>query len=279
MSHVERDSRLTRETQALASRIRESCLLVAHRSGGAHIASCLSCADILAVLYGAVLRVNASDPLMPGRDRFVMSKGHAAMALYAVLAEQGFFPASELASYGEPGNRLCGHVHAAVPGVEASTGSLGHGLNIACGMALAGKADRAKWRVYALLSDGECQEGSVWEAAMFAAHHRLGNLTTIIDRNGFQACGTTESVMALEPLEAKWKAFGWDVRGVDGHDHRQLREAIEARSSQPLVIIALTTKGRGVPFMENGVDWHYRAPDQDELTRALKAVHDATRCH
>ena len=261
------------DSKELARRIRRHALAMAHRAKTAHIGSCLSVADILAVLYSDVLSVRPEQPEWEERDRLILSKGHAAMALYATLAERGFFPVAELEEYGHPESRLCGHVHADVPGVEVSTGSLGHGLSIGCGMALAAKADKSHSRVFVVLSDGECQEGSIWEAAMFACHRELGNLTAVIDRNRIQACGRTEDVMRLEPLAMKWAAFGWEVEDVGGHDHAALRDALRPQApNRPRAIIARTVKGRGVSFMEDTIEWHYRHPDDAELKTALREL-------
>jgi transketolase len=205
----------------LACRIRELSLRMVSLARAPHIGSCLSCADLLAVLYTDVLRVDPERPAGPARDRFVMSKGHAAAALYACLAARGFFPETWLDDYAADGSPLAGHAHhAGVPGVEFSTGSLGHGLSLATGMAL---ALRGKARSVALLSDGELDEGSVWEAALFASHHGLSNLVAIIDANGLQSFGTVDEVIGLEPLAEKWRAFGWETRDIDGHDHDAIR--------------------------------------------------------
>jgi transketolase len=261
-----------RATQRLARAVRAHVLKMTHDSRASHVGSCLSIADILAVLYGDVLRVDPAQPARPERDRFVLSKGHAAAALYAVLAERGFFPKEWLDDYCADGSRLAGHViHHGVPGVEVSTGSLGHGLNVATGMALAAKRSGASYRVYALLSDGECDEGSTWEAALFAPHHHLDNLTAIIDANGIQSFGSVSEVLELEPFADKWRAFGWHVVELDGHDHAALAAAFERRAAngKPTVVLARTVKGKGVSFMENQLLWHYRSPDAAELARAL----------
>jgi transketolase len=202
-----------------------------------------------------------------------LSKGHGAAALYATLAERGFFPVDWLETYGADGTRLAGHIsHYGVPGVEVSTGSLGHGLSLACGMALAGKHDRGPFRVFALLSDGECDEGSTWEAILFAPHHRLDNLVAVVDYNKIQSFGSVREVLALEPFAAKWRAFGWSVREIDGHDLRQIQAALSSipfEPNKPSVLIGHTVKGKGISFMENQLDWHYKSPDADQLDRAL----------
>jgi transketolase len=239
-----------------------------------HVASALSVADILAVLYAGVLNIDPSNPTMPDRDRLILSKGHAGAAVYAVLAEVGFFPVAELMTHYTDGSKLSGHVsHLGVPGVELSTGSLGHGLSVGAGMALQSKRRGGMFRTYVVLSDGECDEGSVWEAAMFAGHHRLEHLVAVIDYNKLQSLTTTTATLDLEPFADKWRAFGWSVDEVDGHDHselgRVLSPVVPVRDRRPRCVIAHTTKGRGVSFMENEVLWHYRPPDADDLLRAL----------
>jgi transketolase len=259
----------------LARAIRVLVLETIHRAQSAHIGSALSVADILAVLYGRVLRIDPHRPISSDRDRFIMSKGHACVALYAALAERGFFPIELLDTFYQDGTTLAGHVTSGISGVEVSTGSLGHGLSIACGMALAGRRDGAGYRVYALLSDGECDEGSTWEAALFAPHHRLGNLTTIVDYNKIQSLGPVSEVLNLEPLAAKWRAFGWETREIDGHDLIAIEGALcepAADSDRPICVVAHTVKGKGVSFMENRLEWHYRSPKSDELARALVEV-------
>jgi len=230
-------------------------------------------ADLLAVLYQRVLRVDPDRPDWSDRDRFVLSKGHGAAAVYATLAARGFFPKDWLDHYCEDGARLAGHItHHGVPGVEFSTGSLGHGLSLGCGVALAGRADRRDYRTFVLLSDGECDEGSTWEAALFAGHHRLSNLAAIIDRNRLQGFGAVRDVLDIEPLAEKWRAFGWAVREVDGHDHDQIHEVLSAVPFQPhtpSLAIAHTVKGKGVGFMEDELAWHYQSPDDEQLATAL----------
>jgi transketolase len=241
-----------------------------------HVGSSLSAADILAVLYGEVLRLDPRDPGFPDRDRFIMSKGHAGASVYAALAERGFFAPERLAEHYQNGSIFSGHVsHAGVPGVELSTGSLGHGLSVGAGMAWRAQATDASWRSFVLLSDGECDEGSTWEAVLFAAHHRLSNLVAVVDYNKLQSLTTTQATLALEPFADKWRAFGWDVVEVDGHDHRSLAEAVDVTAISgglPRCVIAHTVKGKGVSFMENEVLWHYRPPSSEELARALAEV-------
>ena len=233
-------------------------------------------ADLLAVLYGRVLRVRPQEPEWPGRDRFILSKGHGCAGLYAALAECGFFPLAWLEDFCADGSRLTGHAsHVGVPGVEVSTGSLGHGLPIACGMALAFRREKVPVRVFALLSDGECDEGSVWEAALFAGHHGLDNLTIVVDYNKIQSLGRVDEILRLEPLAAKWRAFGWAAREIDGHDVAaidQVLGAVPAEAGRPSCVIANTVKGRGVSFMENRLLWHYRSPDPEELQLALAEI-------
>jgi transketolase len=233
-------------------------------------------ADLLAVLYGRVLRVRPQQADWPGRDRFILSKGHGCAGLYATLAECGFFPLAWLDDFCADGSRLTGHVsHVGVPGVEVSTGSLGHGLPIACGMALAFRREKVPWRVFALLSDGECDEGAVWEAALFAAHHELDNLTAIVDYNKIQSLGRVEEVLRLEPLAAKWQAFGWATREIDGHDLAEIDEVLAVvplATHRPTCVIAHTVKGKGVCFMEYRLLWHYRPPDSEELRLALAEI-------
>jgi transketolase len=257
----------------LAKRIRLKTLHMINAARSSHLGSAFSMADLLAVLYTKVLRIDPIRPEWPERDRFVLSKGHACAALYAVLAEKGFFPLAWLDDFYRDGSRLAGHVtHMGVPGVEVSTGALGHGLAIACGMALAAKRDAASYRVFALLSDGECDEGSTWEAALFAPHHRLENLIAIVDYNNIQSLGTVKEVLDLEPLVAKWEAFGWGVREIDGHNIAQIESALSSipvHVGSPTCIIAHTVKGKGVSFMENKLLWHYRAPNEEEMHRAL----------
>jgi transketolase len=256
----------------LAQRIRLDSLQMTHQSRASHIGSCFSIAELLAVLYGAVLRYRAVEPDWPQRDRLIVSKGHAAAAVYAVLAAVGFFPHERLAAFYRNGGGLPGHVTRGVAGVEVSTGSLGHGLPIALGMALAAQRDGAPQRVFCLISDGECDEGTTWEAALFAAHHRLANLTVLLDYNQIQSLGRVSEVLELEPLTDKWRSFGWAVRSVDGHDVSALRETLQQlplEPERPSVIIARTVKGQGVSFMQDRLLWHYRSAQGDEYAAAL----------
>lgn len=259
-------------SEQLALRIRRHCLDMVHRSHASHIAAAYSVADIIAVLYTDVLHVDPQVPDWPDRDRLVMSKGHAGIAVYAALAERGFFPVEELQRYYTDGGVLSGHVsHKGVPGVEFSTGSLGHGIAVACGMALAGQSAARPYRVYAIVGDGECNEGAVWETALTAAQYRLDNFTVIVDRNGMQAMGDCEKLMRMEPFADKWRSFGWQVLDVaDGNDHAQLKAAFAAPGDgRPRCIIARTVKGKGVSFMENQLLWHYRDPQGEFYDRAV----------
>ncbi len=252
-----------------------------YRAGVGHPGGDFSSADILSVLYFGALRVDPSDPRSPGRDRFIMSKGHCSGALYAALAAAGFFPVEELDTYMQPLSRLNGHPDRnKVPGVEANTGPLGHGLPIGAGAALAAKMDGASWRTFVLVGDGELQEGSNWEAAMMAAHHGLDNLTVIVDRNRLQQGDATENTARLDPLAAKWRAFGWDVVEVDGHDHTALLRVFQAppvAPGRPTCVIAHTRKGKGVSFMEDRVEWHHHVPSREELEAALKELEAAAQ--
>ena len=259
-------------TEQLAWAIRRHGVEMTHLGKSAHIGPILSEADILAVLYGEVLNVNPQDIKMPSRDRFILSKGHAGAGVYAALAETGFFPVEELKTHYQDGSRLSGHVsHKGIPGVEVSTGSLGHGLPMACGMALNAKLKSEKHFVYVLLGDGECDEGSNWEAFLLANHLKLSNLIIIIDHNKMQSLDFCENTLSLAPFADKLRAFGLHVLDIDGHDHSALKAAFHAakESVRPTVIIANTIKGKGVSFMENDILWHYRIPQGDEYDAAV----------
>ncbi len=263
------------DTTQLARRIRVQAVQMVHRAKASHIASALSICDIVAVLYGQVLNMNPAHPGAAGRDRFILSKGHACVAVYAALAECGFLPADDLLTYGLDDSVLMNHISHKVNGVEFSTGSLGHGLPFGVGKALAAKRLRADWKTFVLLSDGELGEGSNWEAMLFAAHHGLGNLVAIIDYNKLQSLTTVEQTLRIEPLADKFTAFGWGVREVDGHDHTALAAALESApwsADKPSMLIAHTTKGKGVSYMENKVEWHYRSPDVEQLAQALNEL-------
>lgn len=228
--------------------------------------------DILAVLYREVLRVDPRQPEDPERDRFILSKGHCCAALYATLALRGFFPEEELQTFGQNGSRLMTHVSHKMPGVEFSTGSLGHGLGFGCGKALAAKRQGRNWRVFVMVSDGELDEGSNWEAILFAPHHRLDNLVAVLDYNKIQSLGTVKEVLDLDPLAEKFWAFRWAVKAIDGHDHDEIRAALRQlpfSPGKPSCLIANTIKGKGVSFKDNQLPWHYKSPSVDQLRQAL----------
>jgi transketolase len=258
---------------ARARAVRWHCLRMAHGANQGHPGTDLSAADVLTVLFAAVLRVDPREPQDPERDRFILSKGHAAGALYASMALAGFLPIEELDTYMQPMSRLCGHPTAGyLPGIEASTGPLGHGLAIAVGTALAGKIDGSERRTYVLVGDGELDEGSNWEALMAAAHYRLDRLVLVVDRNRVQQGDLTESTIGLEPLVDKIRAFGWATEAVDGHDHGALLSAfgdVPFVSGRPSCLIAQTFKGHGVSFLEDRVDSHHHIPTVDELAQAF----------
>jgi transketolase len=269
-------------TEALRERatsIRKQNLAMIHRAGMGHTGGDLSAADILTVLYFAILNVDPENPGDPHRDRFIMSKGHSAGLLYTTLANTGFFPVEELDTFMQPLARLNGHPDRnKVPGVETNTGPLGHGLPVAVGTALASKLDGASWRTYIVTGDGELQEGSNWEAAMAAAHYKLDNLTLIVDRNTLQQGDFTERTMHLEPLDDKFRAFGWAVEEVDGHDHAALVDILQRvpfAQGHPSCIIARTHKGQGVSFMMDRAGWHHRVPTEEELAAALRELGDS----
>lgn len=245
------------------------------RAKASHIGGALSMADLLAVLYSDILRVRPEDPSWRERDRFILSKGHSCTGVYAALALCGFFPVDELSSYGQNDSRLMAHVNHHVPGVEFSTGSLGHGLPYGCGKALAAKRLGAAWRTFVMLSDGELNEGSNWEAILFAPQHQLDNLVAIVDYNKIQSLGSVAEVLELHPLAEKFKAFRWAVREVDGHDHQAIHTALSAvpwEPSKPSCLIAHTVKGKGIDFMQHDIAWHYRSPSEAQLTAALEQL-------
>lgn len=269
-------------SEQLAWKIRRHGIEMTHLSGGSHIGAIMSVADIMGVLYAEVLRFDPKNPDWEDRDRFILSKGHAGASVYAALAESGFFKIEELKSHYQNGSRLSGHVSHHLPGVDFSTGSLGHGLSAAVGMAYAAKKDGKTHKVYAVLGDGECDEGSVWEAALFANHFRLNNLVAIIDHNHMQSLDFNENTLEIENFGSKWKAFGWNVVEINGNDHDELRMAFKqadenskSESHKPTVIIANTIKGCGVSFMQNDILWHYRFPhDGWEYDCAVNELHE-----
>lgn len=243
-----------------------------HQAGAGHTGGSLSCTDILNVLYNHVMNVSPATVNSPLRDRYIHSKGHSVEALYAVLADKGFFPAAELQTLERAGSHFAGHPTRKVPGIEQNTGALGHGLPVAVGMALAAKQDQLPYRVFTLMGDGELTEGSIWEASMSAAHYKLDNLTVIIDRNTLQITGRTEDVMSLEPLADRFSAFGYEVRTVDGNDIAALValfDTLPFAPGKPSLVIARTIKGKGVSFMEDHAHWHHHVPSQSELEAAL----------
>lgn len=272
------DDTLLARLGAKALWVRQQVLRMACQAGGGHIASSFSCVEILVALYhGGVFRFDPRSPSAPSRDRFVLSKAHAALALYPILADLGFFPLEELDTFCLNGSRLGGHAENSTPGVDVFSGSLGHGLSLGCGIALASKLAGALDQVYVLLGDGECHEGSVWESALFAGHHKLRGLTAIIDSNELSACDRLEDYLAVEPFRQKWLAFGWEVLTIDGHSLAALLGALRyskegGRGDRPLMIVARTVKGKGVSFMEGKPDWHYRIPFGEELTLAYREL-------
>ena len=264
----------TEQLAATALTLRQRLVTTSANAKIPHLGSCLSCVELLVQLYWQELRIDPLNPEDPDRDRFLLSKGHGAPILFQVLAERGFYPLERLEDFGKPGSVF--HEHPPKPGyiagIEAATGSLGHGLPMALGMALAARIQNRPTRCYALLSDGECNEGSIWEAAMLAAAQKVHTLTAIIDFNKWQATGRSQEVMALDPLAAKWEAFGWHAQEIDGHDFNAIDQALEsarAETTRPSVIVAHTVKGKGISFMEDDNNWHYRTPNPEELALAL----------
>jgi len=264
------------ELKDFARFIRISSLKMTSRGGSSHIGSALSIADILAVLYGSVLNYRVEDPSWIERDRFILSKGHAGVAVYAALAYVGFFEREKLKQHYQNGSIFSGHLsHKSISGVELSTGSLGHGMGVAAGIAYGLKQSKISSKVIAVLSDGECDEGTTWEAALFAQHHQLTNLIIIIDYNKIQSLDFVSKTLKLEPFQLKWESFNWNVIEVDGHDVVELLNALSKKSEQfPTIIIAHTTKGKGVSFMENSVLWHYRCARDKEFDEALAELED-----
>lgn len=273
---AEADKQVIRDLEAKAQLIRRDIIKMLAEAGSGHPGGSLSSVEIVTALFFQEMRLKPEDPEWPERDRFILSKGHAAPLLYAALAERGFFPREELLTLRKLGTRLQGHpAKGQLPGVEASTGSLGQGLSMGLGTALAAKLDQRDYRVYVLLGDGECEEGQVWEAAMAAAHYQADNLTAVLDYNGLQIDGAIDQVMSPLPFPEKWQAFGWAVRQVDGHDISELIDAFNwARGvkGQPSMIIAKTIKGKGVSFMEGVAGWHGKAPDAKQAAQALDEI-------
>jgi len=267
------------ELDGVAREIRKSIVRMITKAKASHIGGSLSAADILAALYFRILSIDPKDPEDGGRDIFILSKGHCCSALYAALAERGFFQKGKLDEFCANGGSLWGHVsRGCAPGVEATTGSLGHGLPIGLGMAIAAKRSNQKRKIMVMLSDGECDEGSVWEAALCAAHFRLDNLTIIIDYNKIQSFGSVKEVMNLDPLAGKWKSFGWEAREIDGHDMGQVvgvLEKLPLAAGKPSVIVANTIKGKGISFMENKLEWHYKSPTPEQCEAAIRELDNA----
>lgn len=265
------------ELEQIAKSIRAKVVELSHRGGTAHLGSSLSCVDILVAAYWGGLDLGPESLASPTRDRLLLSKGHAATTLYAVLAKRGCFPAELLDGYAQPGSQLAEHPSPGLPGIEIASGSLGHGLPIGVGMAVASRILGREQRVVVVMSDGECNEGSVWEAAMFAPVRKLDNLLVVIDYNKWQATGRSNEIMALDPLAEKWRAFGWDAEEIDGHDVAALAAALSAPASggKPRALIAHTVKGKGVSFMEDDNNWHYRIPNADEYRRAVAELEAA----
>jgi transketolase len=267
------DAAKIKQLEAKAKVLRKQIIHMLSLAGSGHPGGSLSSADIVSALFFHVLRHDPSNPSWPGRDRFHLSKGHACPILYAALAESGYFSKEELKRLRKLGALLQGHPDRRTPGVEVASGSLGQGLSVGLGMALAGRLDKMDYRVYVLLGDGEIQEGNVWEAAMAASHYKCDNLCAIVDYNGFQIDGKVSEVMGIEPLADKWKAFGWQVIEIDGHNMKEILDAFDKATQvkgRPTVIIAKTVKGKGVSFMEHVADFHGRTPDQNETKQALK---------
>lgn len=263
------------ELQKKACDIRKTVVEMIHRAKTGHIGGDLSVTDILVALYYKQMNIGPDKVDDPDRDRFVLSKGHSVEALYAVLADKGFFPKEDLETYSQFGSKYIGHPNNKINGIEMNTGSLGHGLSVGVGMALAGKMDERNYRVYVVLGDGELGEGSVWEAVTAGAHYKLDNLTAFVDRNRLQISGTTEEVMAQDSQEERWAAFGWNVLSIPGNDIDAINDAVDLAKrtkGKPTVIIANTTKGCGVSFIENQVGWHHRVPNDEEYAQALKEL-------
>lgn len=261
--------------ELIAKDIRKTIYKIAHFAGGGHMGASFSMADIISVLYfDGVLKYDALNPAWEERDKFILSKGHACYALYAALSKAGYFPEEELWHTGQVGSKLGGHPKMYdIPGVEASTGALGHGLSFAIGIAYANKADKMSSHIYVVLGDGECQEGSIWEGALSAPTLELDNLTVIVDHNKLQAMDDLENIVHMKPFADKWKAFGWNVIEIDGHNYAEIKEALLYRQTKkPTLVLANTIKGKGVSFMENIPIWHYRMPNEQELPILMKEL-------
>lgn len=265
------------ELKQFASEVRKTALNLVFEKKASHIGGAFSMVDLLTVLYNKVLNVNPSNPCNENRDRFLLSKGHACSTLYATLALKGFYTTEDLNKYTENGSYFTSHINHKIPGIELSTGSLGHAFPVACGLALAAKRKKETWQTFVMVSDGELNEGSNWEAVLFAPQHQLDNLTLIIDYNKIQSMGTVAEVMELHPLADKFKSFRWEVFEVDGHNMTEIEEAFHAAklvTGTPSVIIAHTIKGKGVDFMENKLLWHYKSPSKEQLEDALRQINE-----
>ena len=262
--------------EKIAKDIRKKIFLTIYNAGSGHIAPAFSCVELMVALYYKTLNVSANNIKSDNRDRFVLGKGHACVGLYTILAEKGIIDKNELKNLCKPDCILGGHPEShLIPGVEMSTGSLGHGLSYSAGLAYAGKMDNKDYRVFTLLSDGECQEGSIWEAIMFASHHKLDNLVAIVDHNKLQSLDRVENIVSLAPFAERWRAFGWDVKEINGHNMSEVTEALSEipfSNGKPSVIIANTIKGKGISFMESVPIWHYRLPNEEELKIVLKEL-------
>lgn len=267
-----RDQAMLAELEKQARLLRWRIIENSHKAKIPHLGSCLSCTDILTALYFAELNIDIKNPRAPERDRFILSKGHGAPALFQVLAMRGFYPDSMLDTYGQNGSIFAEHPPAPreLPGIEAATGSLGHGLPLGLGMALAARINQLNYRIFVLLGDGECNEGSIWEAAMMAAARKLDNVCVIVDYNKWQATDRSQEVMALDPLADKWRAFGWNTHEIDGHNMESILDTLQQfpANGKPTAIIANTVKGSGVSFMEDDNNWHYRIPSEEDLAKA-----------
>jgi transketolase len=268
---------MTKLSLAIVRSAKKKCLQLVYEANASHIGGAFSVADILTVLYTDVLNYDTTNPSWCDRDRLFYSKGHACTILYALLHECGYFSIEMLQSFSKDGSIFTSHVNHKVPGVELSTGSLGHALNVACGVALAAKLRNKKWNVFAVLSDGELDEGSNWEAILFAPQHKLNNLNLIIDYNKIQSLGPVKDVLNLEPLKEKFLNFGWNAIEIDGHNHAAIKQACLIKSEKPKVIIAHTVKGKGIPFMENKLEWHYKSPSKEQLAMALQILEDESK--
>ena len=260
----------------IAKDIRKKIVEIMYRAKAAHISSCLSCTDILTILYFKILRIDPKNPLLANRDRFILSKGHAVAALYIALSKRGFFPEEILDNYYQNGSKLPGHsTLGTVPGIEVSTGSLGHGLPMGAGLALAAKKDGQDYRTFVLMSDGECEIGATWEAALFSSYHKLDNLIGIVDYNKIQAFGRVKDILNIEPLTKKWESFGWEVREVDGHNLFELEKTLLAlpfAKDKPNLLIAHTVKGKGISFIEDNFEWHFKNLTKEEYETALREL-------